>query len=486
MTSSNRVQLAMVPEVTQGVTPNTPRMRICRYTSESIAFNPEYIDSDEIRSDRMMSDPILTMQSSGGGLNLEVSYPEDNSALSEIFESAFFNAWVLTPQRDNDGTADSVITDVAATGVITVTAGPAFAIGHLIRNTGFGVAQNNGTFRITTGSATVPSVGAGLLAVEAAPSATARTKVVGFEGVAGDITATATGLGSTTLNFTTLGLVVGQAIKIGGSAVGNRFNTAANNDYARIIAITATALTLDNLPVGWATDAGTGKTIRVFFGDQIRNGTTRQSLTIERGFLGQAVPSYIVTRGMHAESMQISMASKDKIKASVSFSGMSGGVSTTALDASPDPETASPVFAANPNFGRLAEGGATVVGPNFIRSTEISISNNLRMIENLGSISPVDVLPGECTVTGKSEFYFGDAAILSKFYAGTPSSQFMAIAKANRALVFGIPRITYRGGTNPSVAGKNQDVTIALDWQASKDTLTQAAILLDRLEYIEI
>jgi hypothetical protein len=485
VTSANRVQLAIVPEVTPGVTPVSPRMRIMRYTGESLAFNPEYIDSDELRADRMMSDPILTMQSSSGGVNFEVSYPDDNSPLSEVLESSFFNTWVNTPTRDNDGTADSVITDVAATGVITVTAGATFAIGHLIRTTGFGVAQNNGVFKITTASGTVPSVGAGLLALEAAPAATARMKVVGFEGAAGDITATATGLAATTLNFTTLGLAVGQAVKIGGTLAANRFNTAANNDYARITAITATALTLDNLPTGWGVDAGTGKTIRVFFGDQIRNGVARQSLTIERGFLGQTVPTYIVNRGMHVDSMQISLASKDKIKGAVSFSGMGGGASTTALDASPDAETTSPIFAANPNFARLAEGGTTVVGPNFIRSTEISINNNLRMIENLGSISPVDIIPGECTVTGKSDFYFGDNAILAKFYAGTPSSQFMAISKAGRALVFGIPRITYRGGTNPSVSGKNTDVMIALDWQASKDPLTGVSVLLDRFEYVE-
>lgn len=485
MTSANRVRVSCIREITPGVTPGSPRMRNARITGESLVFSPEYIDSDEIRSDRMLNDPILTMQSSGGGINFEFSYPEDESPLSEIMRSAYFEIWTNTPTRFNDGTADSVITDVAASGVITVTTGSTFQVGHLLRLSGFGVAQNNGVFRNTVASATVPSVGAALLAAEAVPPGTARVKVVGAEGVAGDITATANGLASTTLNFTTLGLVVGQIIKIGGTAAGTRFNTTANNAYVRVIAITATALTLDNLPTGWAVDAGAGKTIRFWFGDQIRNGTTATSLSIERGFMGQIVPSYIVNTGMQANTFQLEMASKDKIKGSVAFSGMGGGTSTTSLDSVPDTETSAPIMAANPNFARFTEGGVTVGGPNWIRSIDFQINNNLRMIENLGSLSPVDIIPGECTVTGKAEFYFGDNAILQKFYNGTPSSILTAIQKSNRATVFQFPRVTYRGGTNPSATGKNTDVMIALDWQASKDFLTNASALCDRFEYVE-
>jgi hypothetical protein len=485
MTSANRVRVSTVVEVTPGVTPSTPRMRTARMTGETLAFTPEYIDSDEIRSDRMISDPILTMQSSGGPINFELSYPDDASPMSDFISSAMQNRWVNTPQRFNDGTADSVISDVQATGVITVTTGPAFAIGHLVQLSGFGVAANNRIARITTGSATVPSVGAGLMALEAAPPANAFMKVVGAEGATGDITATATGLAATTLNFTTLGLQVGQVIKIGGAAAITRFNTAPNNTYARVTAISATALTLDNLPAGWATDAGTGKTIRFFFGDTIKNGVAPLSLTIERGFMGQAVPTYIVNTGMQVNTLQMTVASKDKIKGTANFMGMGGSASTTSLDAAPDPETTSPIMAANANFQRLNEGGSTVAGPNWIRKTEFTVNNNLRMIENLGSLSPVEIVPGECNVTGNSEFYFGNDSILQKFYNGVPSSIFKAMAKSGRAIAIQFPRVTYRGGSNPSASGKNTDVMLSLDWSASKDDLTNSHILIDRFPYVE-
>jgi Phage tail tube protein len=181
----------------------------------------------------------------------------------------------------------------------------------------------------------------------------------------------------------------------------------------------------------------------------------------------------------------MTIASKDKMKGSISFAGLGGGTSTVTLSATPDPETTSPVMAGNPNFKKFSEGGIQVVGPNWIKSTEFTVNNNLRMIENLGNISPVDIIPGECNVTGKSDFYFGDNVVLQKFYSGTPTSIFMSSEKEGKAVAFQFPRITYRGGTNPSASGKNTDVMMALDWSASKDTLTQAHILIDRLEYVE-
>lgn len=484
MTSSNRVRVTCVREATKGVTPSSPRMLTMRMTGESLRYSPEYIDSEEIRSDRMMSDPILTMKSSGGGINFEFSYPQDATPLSEFIRSAMQNSWTNTPQRDNDGTADSAITEVATTGVITVETGAAFVAGHLVRLSGFTSSGNNGIFRITTGSATLPSVGASLLSAETAPPAAARMKVVGFSGTAGDIAAAADGLTSTSLDFTTLGLVAGQIIKIGGTAAGDRFATTANNSYARVTAVAANKITLDNLPVGWATDDGTGKTLKVWFGDQIKNGTTTTSHTIERGFLGQSTPTYIVNTGMHVNTMQVTIASKDKVKGTFDFLGMGGSQGTTSLDSSPDAETTFPVMSANADSQRFSEAGSTVSGPNWTRSIDFTLNNNNRTAESIGSVSPVDVGVGGCTVTGKANVYFGDNSILTKFFNGTPSSMLSVVQKVGRAVAFQFPRITYRGG-NPSAPGGNQDVMTDLDWSTSMDTLTQAHILIDRLEYVE-
>jgi hypothetical protein len=485
MSDSNRVRITSVREDTLGMTPNNPRMRTARMTGESLAYQPQFVQSAEIRSDRMNADPTKVNETNQGAVNFELSFPTDKSPMSEYLASLMFNDWVNTPSRDNDGTADSVITGVAATGgVITVNGGPAFVPGQLVKASGFGTAGNNGLFKITTGSATVPAVGGGILTDEAIPPAAARLKVVGFEGAAGDVTALVDGIGSTALDFTTLGLVPGQWLKVGAAGAGNRFATAASNGFARIAAISAHKITLDNLPTGWTADAGAGKAIRIFFGDQIRNGTTRISQTIERGFMDQAQPTFIVQRGMVVAQGEFSMASEQIITGSLTFNGMSGAQSTISLDDTPDPATTNRSMSANVDVGRVAESGAAVVGPNYIRSATINVNNNLRMITAIGFVGAVDIGVGESAVTLQLETYFGSNALLQKLLNGDVGNLNFRTAKDRQALIFSFPRVTFTDGS-PSAGAKNQDVTLQLGAQASIDPLTTAQMLIDRFEYYE-
>jgi len=485
MTSANRTRVALVRETTPGTTPDTPRMRAMRITGESLSFKPIYVDPDELRDDRMMDDPIQVMKESSGGINFELSFPQDETPLSELYRSAFFNPWVNTPQRDNDGSADSAITDVAAaTGVVTVEAGDAFVARHLARNTGFTNAENNGLFRCTTGSATVPAFAGQGLVDEAAPPAAARVKVVGFEAAEADIAAVSDGITSTLLDFETLGLVVGQWIKIGGTGAAFRFATEACNVFARITVIAATKLTLDNLPAGWTTDDGTYATLRVFFGDQIKNGVTKTALTIEKSFLGQTVPTHIVKRGMHVNTLEHTITSRDKVKGVANFTGMGGQQSTVALDDSYEAVTTNAVMAANANVGRIAEAGARLTAPNWARELSFTINNNQRAIEAADVDSPVGVEPGECLVSGSINTYFGSNALLQKFFDGTPTAINSRIAKNNQAVIWQFPRVTHREG-DPHATGKNTDVMLPLAWQSSKDTLTEAHVILDRFEYYQ-
>lgn len=486
---ANRVRLTSVKEVTLGVTPTTPRMRKARFTGESLKFRPEYILSQEIRDDRMNSDPIKVDESNTGAINGELSYPAADSPLAAWFESMMFNDWVNTPTRDNDGTADSVISNVAnTTDVVTVTAGAPFVAPSLVLFSGFGIVGNNGLKKVTTGSATAPAfLGAGFT-VETAPPATARMKTVGLEGASGDITALADGLGSTATNWTLFGLKVGQWINIGGATTGQKFATAADNGWARITAISATKLTLDNLPVGWTTDTGTGKTIRVWFGDTLVNGVTQRSSTIERGFMSQGVPTYIAQTGMTVGQASFEFATKDIAKYSFTFSGMTGTQGTVSLDDLPDTESTNAIMAAAVNVGRIAENGSPVSGPNWIRSLTLNVNNNLRMIDAIrsdGVVGAVDIGEGSFDVSASLSTYFGSNAQLSKFFSGAATNINLRIAKGSQAIVFGLPRVTFSDGDTPSAGAKNTDVLLALTANASKDTLTGAHLMIDRLEFFE-
>lgn len=486
MGTANRVQLAVVRESTLGTTPNTPRMRGARFTGESLQFNQTFVDSAEIRSDRMLADPIKTMASSQGAINIEMNYPVDNFPESEFLRSAFYNTWNNAPAFDNDGTADSVITDAGTTTdtYVVASGGAAVKLGHLVRATGFSNSANNQIFRVASSTGTT-IVGSSLsLSAETAPAANARLKVIGFKGASGDITAAAGGLASTTLDFTTLGLSVGQWLKIDSTTSANGFATAALNDWIRITAIAAHAITCDNLPSGWTTDTGTGKTIAVYFGDYIQNGTTQTSLSIERGFLDQQTPTYIVNTGMVVNSYDLAITSKQVITGSVNFLGMGGSQSTSALDASIDANSTGQSMAANANVGRVAEAGSSLTSPNWARSLKFTINNNNRQLEAVDSTSPVSINSGECTVTGTMETYFGSNALLTKFYNGTTTAINSRVVKNNQALIWQFPRVTYKGNGNPQATGKNTDVMASFDFSATIDTtLTNKQVQLDRLEY---
>jgi len=485
MTATNRLQMTYILDPDPSAALSTPRMRIARITGESLQFRADYTQSEEIRSDRMNADPIKVGETNSGGVNLEWIYPKEGSFLGDVISSALFASWTKTPERDNDGTSDSVITDVAETGgVFTVTTGAAFVAGQLIRTTGFTNAGNNSLFVLTTGSATVPAVGDSLLTDEAAPPAAARIKVIGFQGASGDITATSTGLGSTSLNFTLMGLNVGQWVKIGGTGSAFRFGTEALNGWARVTAIAATALTLDNLPTGWTTDAGSAKTIRVFFGDVIKNGTTKVDLAIERGFLGQDTPTYILQRGMVANRLTGSLTSGEKMTGSVEFMGLSGSQSTSSQDGTPDAAPTGLILAANANVGRLAENGSALANKNYARGLTFEINNNLREIRSLDEVAPVDIADGSCDVMVNLSTYFGSNSLYAKVLAGTATNLNARVEKDSQALILGFPRLTPMEG-NPNAGGKNQDVMLDIRLQASYDSTTGAHIIMDRLEYYQ-
>jgi hypothetical protein len=485
MTQTNRVQLAGVRETTPGTTPTTPRMLKERITGESLElFVPQFEENDELRADRMNEDATQIFKDSKGAYNFRVFYPSDLSLRSEIYRSAFYNPWTNTPYADNDGTADSVITAFALTNsVLTAAFSAAIAVGHIVRVTGATNSGNNGNHVCTTGSATAPRFSGSVFVDEAAPPAACRAKVIGFQGTAGDITATATGLASTTLDFTTLGLAVGMPVKVGGSSAGSKFATTALNVEVTISAIAAHALTFDNRPSGWTTDAGAAKTIEVYIPDMIKNGTTHTALTLEKGFLGQTVPNYHVGTGMTVNTLNHKIESKKTLSGSVSFMGMGGSTSTTAQDASPDAAPTGNLFAANVNVGRVMEGGAILASPNFCKMLEFTINNNLRQVEDITIDSPAGINEGECQVDVNFDTYYGDATYKDKFYNGTATSLFAVVKKNNQALAWFFPRVVYRGGGNPQASGKNQDVMLPLQGRSSYDSTTGAHIIMARFEY---
>jgi hypothetical protein len=234
--------------------------------------------------------------------------------------------------------------------------------------------------------------------------------------------------------------VVGQTLKIGGSAAGDKFATAALNvPRSRSRRSRPMLMTLANKPSGWTTDAGTGKTIKVWFGDVIKNGVltnaTRVSGTIEKGFLGQATPTYIVGRGQTVNTGSFSLKHKDKVPRRVQFHGHARARRIDhALDASPDAVTTGSVSCPATSMSAALRGRLAAREPNFCRSLEISINNNLRRSRTSPQAFAAGMNEGECTVEVKFETYYGDATYRTKYLNGTPTSIHTVLEKNSQRM----------------------------------------------------
>ena len=486
MSDANRVALRYVEESVFGTTPATPAFQEFRYTSSSLAYAPNTVTSDEIRSDRQITDLALVGFESSGNTNHELSF----DAFHDLFEGAFFNDWTEKPVVKN-ASSDTPISDVSATQITLGAACTSFKTGHLCLMTGFGTSANNKLAKCTADGATnAITFAAATFTAEAVVPAGARVKIVGFQGVAGDLDA-ATGpnrLTSTTLDFTTLGLSVGEWVKLGGSGVNDKFLvTAGCNGWARISAISANALTFSVVPTGWAASAETTSTLMVFFGDILRNGIVEKSYSLELEYAGMAVTEWEYYTGMEVNSLAFTADAQAIMNLEFGFMGKSASVSGSRFAGATTLAAASnEVMNTSSNVGSIREGDSEVSTPNFVMSMSLTIENNLRMRNAIGSAAAIGIGVGRANVTGEIQTYFGSTALLAKLRANTASSIDFRVndPTGTKAYIFDMPRVKYQSGA-PEVQGIDTDIMLNLGFQAVRDPTLGYTIQLQRFEYLQ-
>lgn len=501
MSEANRTAVRFVKETSFRTPPASPFYQELRFTSENVNYTPTTEVSSEIDSTRQVKDLILTGYEAGGDVSTE--YSIENADI--LMEGVMCSRWNRLPEVHNGASAEyqGTATRITAVGATSITlaatsviagttinsTGTAFVVGHLIRGTGFNDA-NDTLYAITASAATSLTIAGGT--VNAAPPATARIKVVGFQGASGDIVATVTGgnaLTSTTLNFTTLGLVVGQWVKVSAEGGAFSFNTAANLGYCRISAIAAQRLSFDVVPAGWGADAGAAKTIRVYFGDSIRNGTTNTSFRMEKEYGLTAGTRYAYFRGMEVSSMAINADTRSIITQTFTFMGSDGIIPSASRDASATtvlPNDNSVLDSSN-SVPMILEAGVAVAAPNYVSSFSFTLDNNMRALSSVGSPGAIGVGLGRSDITGTLATYFGDETYLTKLINNTASSATFTLRDAAKIKgeIWDIPRLKYSAGV-PEVTGIDTDIFASLSFQALRDmsSARDYTVMLSRFDYL--
>lgn len=488
--STNRVALAKVREATFGVTPATPAFKAIRQTSSGLAANPKTATTNEVRGDRQVTDLILVGMEAGGPVGGELAFSVADDDIEEGLQGTWSNSPAITVL-----TSDTEISDLSATTATVAAGGAAFLLGMLALAAGFNTAANNKLARVASSTATTIVFPASTFTAEAVIPVGASIRQVGFEGAAGDLLAVTAGgnaLTSTVLNFTLMGLQVGEWVKVGdGDTALKSFATAANNGFCRISAIAAGRLSFDRVPAGWAADTGSGVSLRVFSGDFLVNGSTKRSNTIERQYLDHTPVTYEYLRGQTLNTLDVDFKQQAIVTYAKTYLGKDAFLPSPMVRIAGSTDVAAPAYGVlntSSNVGRIGFDGATITGPNFVMSAAIKINNNIRGQTGVGSIGAYGTGNGEFTVTGTLETYFGDPSIYAKIINNTLTSFDIRVGRADgnrESILFDLPSIKFSGGS-PNVSGKNADVMIQGGFQAIMHATLGYTMSVGRFWYLPI
>jgi hypothetical protein len=456
----------------------------------SLAFTPDTTVSEKIRSDRQIDDLVLVGGEASGDINGELTFAVHDFLL----EGAFFDVFQTRNSRLNDESA-SQITAVTAD-EFTVLTGAVPVVDDIIRAEGFALAANNG-YHVIDAVPSATQFTTVTANVEASPPNQARIKTVGRRGADGDLVLTISGstgtLASTALDLSSLLLQAGDWIRLD-----NFSGTPANEDFYRIsLTPTATLLTFDIVPTGAVTETPAGK-VDIYMGERLTNGTTFRSYSLEEEFTDHSPVTFQYFRGMTVDGLVVTAPSQAIVTMAFTFSGKDAFFSDSAEPASVPDElpavdgagrvtgatTITPlplsVLNSSSNVGRISRGGVPITGSNFVLEAGLEIANNLRPLNAVGFLGATDIGSGEFGVTGSLDTYFDDSSLARDVVANAETSFDMRFEdSAAHTILIDAPRIKFSEGA-PDVPSKNEDVTIALAYQAIRHSVFGYTLLWQR------
>jgi len=499
---SNITGLAYAEEAALGLLPGegglsgTPVWRRLQPNSYS-DFGGEIITvaPNPINPSRQRRKGVTTDLNASGGFNHNLTYEN----LTNLMQGVFF----ASTRKQGEEIVTAVDLDLANPDEYEVASTAGFIVGNLIIGKNFANSANNSLNVVSAvTSNTSVEVVTGQLTNEASPPANAMIKVVGFQFADADAEINVTGnlpiLTSTAVtDLTTLGIVPGQWVYIGGDVSANTFTAAANNGFKRVRSVTATAITFDKSDMAMVADAGvSGKLIRMFYGDVLRNETgaliRRRTYNIERtlGAPDDAQPSQIqseVLLGAVPNEMSLNIPQADLASIDFTFlatdneqrNGVTGPKQTGVIDSASATE-----YNTSSDVGRIRLGTVSSVdeAPSalfaYVTEATISINNNVTPNKAVGTLGAFDMTAGTFEVSGELTAYFSNVAATQAVRTNADVTLDISFVKDNTAMIFDLPLISLGDGrlnveidapiTLPlsTDASSGQDVSTDLDHTA--------------------
>ncbi len=400
-------------------------------TYTRVGVNPGGITDWESKNTYVERDPLSTYAArEKGDLVGRTVEPKLTHDLVKDWIELHADAIFRCAAKHNGGTGvrlfrpTAAVDGAASNDSFTVAASGAIADGILFRTRGFANDANNGTF-VAAGTSTSTSikVATGTLVAEASPPANVTLEICGVQGAEDDYEIDASGdLICTSGDFTTMGLVAGQELLIGGSATATQFATIAGQGRATIVLVAAKKITLADQTWTPTADDGADKTIRLGFGSYYRNvpidhaDYLEPSLHGEKEEIGPGTANaaiYTEALGLGVKTFEIDSPLESKIVTTVSYVGKNIPDPVLTADRITGPSTAfAPLAialidtASDTKEVRLMDATGNLVAE--INSYKLTFENNVKARKVQGSIGAVDLLYGKFEPGLTVEAYFTD------------------------------------------------------------------------------
>lgn len=330
----------------------------------------------------------------------------------------------------------------------------------------------------------------------AAAKANTSLAVAGIRAQTGDLAIAVTGStasltsgnnsATSNIDFTTIGLTVGQFIHIGGLLPANQFTGSVG--YARVKSIAAAEVILDKLDATVVTATGAGNTVDLLFGRFIRNVPTDSSEFLERSYTMElsypnlenpnGATMYEYAKGNYCNTLGINLPLTDKATLSYDFIGTDTppptlSRATNAENALEPTRTGAFSTTTDCIRMRIAEVDETGMYTDF-KNLTLTFNNGVTPEKVLCNLGARYMNFGNFQVTIDGQLIFADYRIASAVRENRTVTMDFGLKNDDGGIMFDIPSMTLGGGGKEYPV--NQSVLINTTGEAFQDAVLGTSI----------
>ncbi len=242
------------------------------------------------------------------------------------------------------------------------------------------------------------------------------------------------------------------------------FTNAVNNGYFKILSVDSLGMFIIlDTDVALADETSDSCTVKQ--GEQILNGTTQESYSIERLYedigTGESGYSALYT-GMMVDGMSLAVTTEAIVTGGFSWIGSVGASGTTATGTVSAAGT-NDVLNAIEDVDNMMEGSTFT--ETAITAFNFSLANNLRSRLQVGTLGAVSIGSGTLNVTGTFQRYYTDASIIDKYLNFNDTNLAISLEDVDgNGYVFEFPKVVYTSAQRVA-GGQNQDIIADVSWE---------------------